>query len=116
VKPGVDDYDLDKPHCPAFKQIGSLRGPFDLGLIPIGAYSPRFMFSPVHANPFDSVNIFVDTKCRKALGIHWGTWVLTEEDVLEPPRLLKEALRRKGIPETGVFDVQEIGQSREFAD
>lgn len=48
------------------------------------------------------------------MGIHWGTWVLTNEDVMEPPRLLKEALRRKGIEETGVFDVCDIGESREF--
>ncbi len=47
--------------------------------------------------------------------MHWGTWVLTEEDVLEPPRLLKEALSEKGIPETGLFDVCDIGESREFS-
>lgn len=76
----VDDYGeqyKDLPYCPAFKQIGDLRGPFDLGLIPIGAYDPRHIMSPMHANPFDSVNIFVDTKCKRAMGIHWGTWVLT---------------------------------------
>ena len=113
---GTDDYDpkLNYPHCPAFKQIGRLRGPFDLGLIPIGAYNPRFIMSPMHANPFDSVNIFADTECRRAMGIHWGTWVLTEEDVLEPPKLLRKALAQKGIPEEGVFDICEIGESREF--
>jgi N-acyl-phosphatidylethanolamine-hydrolysing phospholipase D len=39
---GVDDYGPefeDLPWCPYFKQIGELYGPFDLGLIPIGAYS-----------------------------------------------------------------------------
>lgn len=112
-----DDYGeqyKDLPHCPAFAEIGSLRGPFDLGLIPIGAYQPRFIMSPMHANPFDSVNIFVDTKCQRALGMHWGTWTLTEEDVLEPPKLLKQALKRKGINEEGVFDVCDIGESQEF--
>ncbi len=113
----VDDYGedfKDLPHCPAFKQIGDLRGPFDLGLIPIGAYDPRYWMSPMHANPYDSVNIFVDTKCKHAMGIHWGTWVLTFEDVLEPPRLLKDALKKKGLPETGAFDICDIGESREF--
>ena len=112
-----DDYGeayADLPYCPAFKQIGDLRGPFDLGLIPIGAYDPRYIMSSMHANPFDSVNIFVDTKCKRAMGIHWGTWVLTSEDVLEPPQLLKKAMARKGLPETGVFDVCDIGESREF--
>jgi N-acyl-phosphatidylethanolamine-hydrolysing phospholipase D len=102
------------PHCPAFKEIGDLRGPFDLGLIPIGAYDPRWIMSPMHANPYDSVNIFVDTKCEKALGIHWGTWVLTSEEVLEPPRVLKQALKWKGIEEEGVFGTCDIGDSREF--
>ncbi|KAI9654044.1 MAG: hypothetical protein M1831_005561 [Alyxoria varia] len=113
----VDDYspELNLPHCPAFAEIGALRGPFDLGLIPIGAYAPRFIMSPMHANPFDSVNIFRDTRCKRALGIHWGTWVLTEEDVLEPPKLLKQALRKHGIAEEGAFDVCDIGESREFS-
>ena len=70
--------------------------------------------SPMHADPYDSVNIFIETKCKKALGIHWGTWVLTEEPVLEPPRKLKEALAKKGMPTEGVFDVCDIGESREF--
>jgi N-acyl-phosphatidylethanolamine-hydrolysing phospholipase D len=114
---GVDDYGekyKDLPRCPAFKQIGDLRGPFDLGLIPIGAYDPRDIMSPMHASPFDSVNIFADTQCKRAMGIHWGTWVLTTEDVLEPPVLLKQAMKRKGLPEMGVFDVCDIGESREF--
>ncbi|PNS15739.1 N-acyl-phosphatidylethanolamine-hydrolyzing phospholipase D [Sphaceloma murrayae] len=111
-----DDYDAkyDFPRCPAFKEIGEHAGPFDVGLIPIGAYVPRHVMSPMHANPFDSVNIFADTRCRRALGMHWGTWVLTEEDVMEPPRLLREALKKKGLGEQGVFDVCDIGESREF--
>lgn len=102
------------PRCPAFSDIGRLRGPFDLGLIPIGAYMPRFVMSPMHADPRDAVEIFRDTRCKRALGMHWGTWVLTEEDVLEPPRKLREALRLHGMQEEGVFDVCEIGESREF--
>lgn len=51
---GVDDYGekfKDLPVCPAFKQIGELRGPFDLGLIPIGAYSPRwYVYPPTRIN------------------------------------------------------------------
>lgn len=101
------------PICPQFKQIGDLRGPFDLGLIPIGAYGPRHLFSHMHANPHDAVEIFRETRCRRALGIHWGTWALTYEAVGEPPMLLKEALKKRGIPEEGVFDVCHIGESRE---
>ncbi|KAL3453341.1 beta-lactamase superfamily domain-containing protein [Aspergillus insuetus] len=113
---GVDDHapEYNFPSCPAFKQVGEFRGPFDLGLIPIGAYDPRFFMSPIHSDPHDAVEIFKDTKCKQALGMHWGTWVLTEEDVFEPPRKLKEALKKHQIPETGVFDICDIGESREF--
>lgn len=116
VPQNEDDYSPAYAHlpvCPAFAQIGTHRGPFDLGLIPIGAYEPRWLFSPMHANPKDSVNIFIDTKCKKALGMHWGTWVLTEEDVLEPPKKLSEALEWKGL-DKDVFGVVNIGESREF--
>lgn len=114
---GVDDYGPDYeglPRCPQFAQIGRLRGPFDLGLIPIGAYKPRYMYSGWHANPYDSVEIFRDTACKRAMGIHWGTWALTAEDVEEPPKMLREALQKAGIDATGIFDVCPIGESREF--
>lgn len=117
VARGVDDWGAEYAHlpvCPQFRQIGDLRGPFDLGLIPIGAYAPRYVFSPMHANPADAVEIFRDTRCRNAVGIHWGTWVLTGEKVLEPPALLREAMKKRGLPETGVFDTCEIGESREI--
>ncbi|SPQ20185.1 5a554dac-cabe-45c5-a3e4-ac6a855a290e [Thermothielavioides terrestris] len=113
----VDDYGPaydSLPRCPQFREIGERRGPFDLGLIPIGAYKPRELFSWMHANPYDAVEIFKDTRCRRAMGIHWGTWALTVEDIDEPPKMLREALRRSGLPETGVFDVCAAGESREF--
>lgn len=34
------------PVCPAFKEIGDKVGPFDLSMIPIGAYDPRYVLSP----------------------------------------------------------------------
>ena len=113
----VDDWGPEMsnlPVCPAFKQIGALRGPFDLGLIPIGAYLPRYVLSSIHSNPYDAVEIFKDTRCTKAMAMHWGTWAVAEEDVMEPPDLLKKALQRSQIPVNGVFDICDIGESREF--
>lgn len=117
IPEGVDEFGPEYeefPRNPQFSQIGELRGPFDLGLIPIGAYQPRFIFSPVHASPYDAVEIYQDTKCKRALGIHWGTWALTSEPVDEPPKKLQEALKLKGLPEKGLFEVCAIGESRDF--
>lgn len=102
------------PTNPDFAQVGALRGPFDVGLIPIGAYAPRLLMSPLHACPADAVEIFRDTRCRAALAIHWGTWALTSEAVMEPPVRLREALRKRGIAEEGVFDICDIGETRVF--
>ncbi|CAG8971042.1 hypothetical protein HYALB_00005280 [Hymenoscyphus albidus] len=55
-----------------------------------------------------------DVKCKKAMGIHWDTWYLTEEPALGPAKILKDALVKAGIPETGTFDVFEPGESQEF--
>ncbi|PSR74356.1 beta-lactamase superfamily domain-domain-containing protein, partial [Coniella lustricola] len=109
-----DDYSERYAHLPVnpdFKHIGRLRGPFDLGLLPIGAYKPRFLFSAVHADPQDAVEIFRDTQCQRALAIHWGTWSLTSEPLMEPPEKLRAALRNRGLRETGVFDVCDIGET-----
>lgn len=112
----VDDWGeefADLPVCPAFKQIGELRGPFDLGLIPIGAYRPRHVLSAFHSNPFDAVAIFKDTQCKKAIAIHWGTWTVAEEDVMEPPKLLQKALVKHRLQDLGLFGVCGIGESVE---
>lgn len=38
------------PHCPAFKEIGDLLGPFDVAMIACGAYKPRSVFSLIHVS------------------------------------------------------------------
>jgi hypothetical protein len=39
------------PVCPAFAEVGNRYGPFDVALIPIGAYGPRSFMSSVHCSP-----------------------------------------------------------------
>lgn len=43
-----------------------------------------------------------------------GTFVLTDENVMEPPQKLNEAMEEKGLDATGVFDVIDIGASKVF--
>ncbi|KIM24485.1 hypothetical protein M408DRAFT_331734 [Serendipita vermifera MAFF 305830] len=98
------------PVCPAFKEIGDKFGGFDLALIPIGAYNPRGVMSSVHASPSDAVRIFQDIKAKKAIGMHWGTWVLTIEPVMEPPNLLVEEVKKAGLHEDA-FTVCGLGET-----
>ena len=60
--------------------------------IPIGAYSLRHVSSPVHCSPADSVLLHHDIKSKLSVGMHWGTFVMTDEPVNQPPQKLKEAL------------------------
>ncbi|KAJ8490160.1 hypothetical protein ONZ51_g2500 [Trametes cubensis] len=99
------------PRCPAFAEIGEKFGGFDLALLPIGAYAPRWMWSNLHASPSDAVQIFKDVRAKKALAMHWGTWVLTIEPLLEPPALLKKECAKEGISETD-FDICGLGETR----
>jgi N-acyl-phosphatidylethanolamine-hydrolysing phospholipase D len=83
----------DSGWCPAFAEIGERLGGVDFGMIPIGAYSPRWFMKPVHLTPEEAVRVFRETRCRRAVGMHWGTFRLTDEPLGEPPRRLRDALR-----------------------
>jgi N-acyl-phosphatidylethanolamine-hydrolysing phospholipase D len=98
----------DSGYCEAFSEIGGRYGPIDFGMIPIGAYLPRRIMRPMHLNPEEAVRAFRETRCRRAVAMHWGTFQLTDEPLGEPPILLKKALREKSLAEE-VFEVVEVG-------
>lgn len=83
--------------CPAFKFVGQRFGPIDIAALPIGAFSPRFFMSSVHCSPADSVEIHKDIRAIRAFGMHWGTFPLTDEPILEPPAALAAAVKHKGL-------------------
>jgi N-acyl-phosphatidylethanolamine-hydrolysing phospholipase D len=87
------------PPCPAFKQIGAHFKSIDLALLPVGAYSPESFMSSFHANPEDAVDMFFDVRARAALGMHWGTFLLTDEPITEPRERLQAAVRARGLQE-----------------
>jgi N-acyl-phosphatidylethanolamine-hydrolysing phospholipase D len=101
------------PMCPAFEQIGKKYGPFDLGCIPIGAYNPRELMSPVHLNPNDAVQVHKFVRSKQSIAMHWGTFTLTDEPILEPPQLLSEALSRNNL-NPSEFITLKHGETRSF--
>ena len=92
-----DAAELSVPVCPAFADIGAALGPFDLAMLPIGAYSPRWFMSSFHASPEDAVRIHTDVRAVRSIGMHWGAFPLTDEPIEEPPERLREAVRRAGL-------------------
>lgn len=92
-----------------FKQIGRKLGPFDLGIIPIGAYAPRDFMAPSHVQPEESVKIHQDVRALRSLGAHWGTFPLTAEPVMDPPKRLEAALKSVKLP-TKTFIAPVLGK------
>ncbi len=80
-----------------FRRMREQYGRPDLALLPIGAYSPEWFMSAQHCNPAEAVQIMLDLEAEQALGIHWGTFQLTDEARDEPARKLTAALAARDI-------------------
>ena len=80
-----------------FKTTYERLGAPDYSFIPIGAYDPRWFMKDSHVNPEEAVQIALDLQTPHSFGMHWGTFTLTDEPVLEPPARLKEALKKQNL-------------------
>jgi N-acyl-phosphatidylethanolamine-hydrolysing phospholipase D len=99
----------DSGYGPGFQDIGQRLGPVDFGMIAIGAYEPRWFMQPLHIAPAEAVLAFEETRCRQAIGMHWGTFRLSDEPLGEPPLLLAAALSERNLP-PGCFTTGAVGQ------
>ena len=64
----------------------------DVAFIPIGAYKPRWFMKNQHVNPAEAVQVALDLQVPRSFGMHWGTFILTDEAIEEPRRVLAEEL------------------------
>ena len=103
----------DSGYFRGFAEIGKRFGPFDLALLPIGAYEPREMMKPLFMSPADAVQASIDLKTKKMIGIHWGTFQRGDEPLGEPPKLLREEVDKRHL-DHDQFLIFMIGESREW--
>jgi L-ascorbate metabolism protein UlaG (beta-lactamase superfamily) len=94
--------------------IGRHFGSIDLAMLPIGCYEPRWFMSVMHVNPEEAVRAQQDLHAHYAVGMHWGTFRLTDEALDEPPRKLAELRSLRGMAEEEFF-VTAIGQTCRLA-
>jgi N-acyl-phosphatidylethanolamine-hydrolysing phospholipase D len=96
----------DSGYHPALQTIGDRFGPFHVALLPIGAYEPRWFMRPVHMNPEEAVQAFQDLQRSRPpipgrpvvmVGMHWGTFKLTDEPMAEPPVRARRAWEAAGL-------------------
>jgi len=100
----------DTAYASFFRDIGQRFGPFDLALLPIGAYEPRWFMHVVHMNPAEAVQAHLDLGGPDTIGMHFGTFQLTGEGIDAPIRDLEEARKTNGVPPSR-FRVLEFGES-----
>jgi N-acyl-phosphatidylethanolamine-hydrolysing phospholipase D len=86
-------------------------GGFDIALLPIGAYEPRWFMQDQHVNVPEAIKIHRDLGAKRSLGVHWGTFELTDEPLDEPPRQLAMQRGAAGLSDEHFF-VLAIGQTR----
>jgi L-ascorbate metabolism protein UlaG (beta-lactamase superfamily) len=104
----------DTAYAPFFGDIGTRLGPFDLALLPIGAYEPRWFMQAVHMNPAEAVQAHLDLGAPATIGMHFGTFRLTTEGIDAPLRALDDACATAGLP-PGRFRALDFGESLRLA-
>src|SRR5690606_9465974 len=96
-----------------FIEIGLRFGGFDLALIPVGAYEPRWFMADYHVDPAEAVQVHRDVGARYSIGVHWGSFELTDDSLDAPIGGVARALDARGIPRSE-FELLRHGETRKL--
>ena len=103
-----------------YRDLGKKYGPIDLTFINIGAYNfypimPYKDKSVYHTNPEEALSLGRDLKTKKMIGMHWGTFVLSLEPIMEPPVRFKKNAEKYGFKKEDAL-IFKIGQISRLKD
>jgi L-ascorbate metabolism protein UlaG (beta-lactamase superfamily) len=89
-------------------------------MMPIGAYDPRWFMRVVHVDSGEAVQACIDLASPHpgrpmplVLGIHWGTFRLTDEPMGEPPQRAAELWRARGLDADRLW-ISRFGETRDW--
>jgi L-ascorbate metabolism protein UlaG (beta-lactamase superfamily) len=91
--------------------IRSRLGVPDVALLPIGAYEPRWFMAAVHMDPAEAVDAHLALGARRSVGMHFGTFQLTDEAIDAPVLALEAARQATGVD---TFDTLGFGETRVY--
>ncbi|KAE8449127.1 hypothetical protein EG329_008511 [Mollisiaceae sp. DMI_Dod_QoI] len=96
--------------CPVFTEIGKKLGPFDLSFLPIWRGGTLSFISYVgirlsyqeipsqfHASPADAISIHRAVRSRNSVGVHFGTFIGSENESYEATIEFDEAREQQGV-------------------
>jgi L-ascorbate metabolism protein UlaG (beta-lactamase superfamily) len=96
---------------PHWQEIRKRLDAPDVALLPIGAYEPRWFMAAVHMNPAEAVQAHLSLGARRSVGIHFGTFQLTDEAIDAPLHALEAARQAAGL-EPVSFVTHGFGETR----
>lgn len=85
----------DSGYTPRFADIGRLHGPFDVTLLPVGAYDERW--PDMHMDPEEAIRTHLDVGGGLLIPIHWATFNLAFHPWGEPIARLLDAAAGAGV-------------------
>lgn len=94
-----------------FKEIHRRLGPINVTVCPIGAYEPRWFMKSVHMAPEEAVQVAEDLGAKHLASMHWATFLLTPEPLMEPLERLQQAWVDRRRKKAGLWDLG-IGETR----
>lgn len=103
----------DTGYFNGFAEIGERFGPIDLAALPIGAYDPAPIMRFVHMNPEEAVQAAIDLNATTAVGMHYGTFDLTDEPLDEPPRRFHAEATRRALEPVRTWTL-DVGETRQW--
>lgn len=103
----------DTGYFDGFREIGRRLGPIDLAALPIGAYAPAEIMHFVHLNPEEAVQAALDARTARVVGMHFGTFDLTDEALDEPPRRFHAEAARHGLASDRAWTL-DVGETRRW--
>ncbi len=83
---------------PHFAAVRRRLGAPTAAILPIGAYEPRWFMRNQHIDPAEAVKAHLVLGAGLSVGVHWGTFDLSDEAIGAPARAFRRAARRAGLP------------------
>jgi N-acyl-phosphatidylethanolamine-hydrolysing phospholipase D len=103
----------DTGYFAGFRDIGAEFGPIDMAALPIGAYDPASIMRFVHMNPEEAIQAAIDLHANAAVGMHYGTFDLTDEPPDEPPRRFHAEASRRALEPVAAWTLR-VGETRDW--
>jgi N-acyl-phosphatidylethanolamine-hydrolysing phospholipase D len=98
----------------AARQSAEQGGGFDIALVAVGACLPRWFMKLQHVDLDEAVQLHLDLGAKLSVGVHWGTFALTDEPLDQPIHGLGAARVAKGVTDDAFF-LLAVGATRRLA-